>query len=222
MNNTYEREDYCGRVVDMSDYAHPEAMADVADILYSTDPGEGPLDWNDVRYGVSQYVDLAGSATQCPEKVDDVSVTAYEFRFYIYESVNSVCPTPHGIDPAGCAGPRAQTDEDDPASGHPEFRFFRIRIEKDEIDGFANHEVGHALGLCDGGEDVYTTGVPCTLWEQHENCPPAVDSVMHSYGCDEPNWPTSGDIGTVLDLIPVGGTGQGGSSAGCGGKAFCG
>jgi hypothetical protein len=50
---------------------------------------------------------------------------------------------------------------------------------------------------------------------------------MHSYDgfwpweqCDEPDWPTSQDITSVENLIPVRGTQQGGSATPGGGKAF--
>jgi hypothetical protein len=75
-----------------------------------------------------------------------------------------------------------------------------------------NHELGHVFGLRDG--------------EGAENCSPA-PTIMH---CSGQMWPSSypnaplapGDKQSVENHHPVLGSQQGGSSAGCGGKAFCG
>jgi len=57
-----------------------------------------------------------------------------------------------------------------------------------------NHEVGHALGLCDGGPDVYADP-QCEPSGIHYTC---TGSVMHTYGCgNSSEWPTDDDRRTV-------------------------
>jgi hypothetical protein len=89
-----------------------------------------------------------------------------------------------------------------------------------------NHEIGHALGLCDGGPGAPSGGDGCGDWDWHDDCR---DSIMHTYSgdwwnpaewCFPPQWPTHNDIETVQELVPALGSQQGGSAAGGGGKAF--
>jgi len=80
-------------------------------------------------------------------------------------------------------------------------------------DGTPNHEVGHALGLCDGGPGI-PTPIPAGCVSNLDVYPPGgngildryecLNSIMHSYGCSEPDWPTAIDIAAVESLQPSG------------------
>jgi hypothetical protein len=99
---------------------------------------------------------------------------------------------------------------------------FRSFVDDDHINTTAfNHETGHALGLCDAHPTPAPPAtpppspIPCGSWSQDLHC---VNSIMHS--CEGDTSPTSQDIDSVENLIPVGGSSQGGSAGGGCGKAF--
>ena len=94
----------------------------------------------------------------------------------------------------------------DPGRGHPEaeYRVSEIFLDSDRLnsnDGYhlVNHEVGHSLGLCDGGPTLGPYA-GCDHSSIHAQC---ADSVMHSYGCPNIDWPTAPDVAIVAGLSPA-------------------
>jgi len=217
LNTSGEREDYCVAVEHRPFpyppiYLHSAALEDVTDILFANESGEGPIEWNDVP-----TVSLWGSVQECPDQFPAV----YEFHFNV---VGVLDECSGGA--SACIDRMDLSLEEDPASGHQEYQWARVWIMPHTISGSANHEVGHGFGLCDGGPGAPTNRPQCVAWPQHDEC---MDSVMHSYdgfwpwqSCSEPDWPSALDVSSVIGLVPVGGSQQGGSASGCGSKAFCG
>jgi hypothetical protein len=208
MNSVPELENWCVTPIDSTSETAPGVdfvtlVALTANALYdASDPAGGR--WNAVR-----GVDLVTSPEECvPEYLQ-----RHEMRFRYF---NSAWPI--------CAGHPACADASfdkklDPFAGHDEYVSFTIDISPAAVWA-VNHEVGHVLGLCDGGLTFSgSTHTQCGEWAPLDT--ECLNSVMHPYGCNPPGWPwpTSQDIDSVENLIPVGGSGQGGSGGG-GGKAF--
>jgi hypothetical protein len=183
---------------------HGSVAETLTDTLFNLNHVGSDLDWN-----VGKAVDLSVTGYTCPS----LNGTDYrlELRFYIYESLDGECSSAGA---AGCADVRdkVQYSGEDHAEGH----FAYIKLRPETIAGSANHEVGHAFGLCNGGVGPHGNSFgECDDWDQDYEC---TVSVMHSYGCQAPDDVQMVDIHTV-EVLGYYSTGQGGMSGG-GGKAF--
>jgi hypothetical protein len=219
MNHPEEAEEYCLTVYD-PDVDYSFAFFELLDAAQNE--GNPARDWHGIR-----HVRLRGSNIECP--LYTPLITGFEIRFIVADDISPPC----GSSAIGCRIPGPE--DPDEFSGHEEDRYATIYLKGDTFgdawwpfggDGhLISHEIGHALGLCDGGPGAPSNPL-CEAWDWHGDCR---DSVMHTYSglppwdwCFPPERPTHNDIETVEELVPMLGSGQGGSSAGCGGKAFCG
>jgi len=221
MNHAEETEEYC-LDVDDDDVDYNYAFLQLIEKAHNSN---NPLnDWNGI-----QHVRLRGSNVECP--LYTPLITGFEIRFKVVQDVHVACPNV-GSTAHGCEKSSAAMDPDD-LSQHQEHRYSTIYLDEvglnapwPQSDRVINHEIGHSLGLCDGGPTAPASSL-CDAWPWHDDCR---DSIMHIYyelippwnACfpDAPEWPTHVDIAAVEALVPDGGTGQGGSGGGGGGKAF--
>jgi len=179
----------CAKVLDGS--ASQEAVvAALRDVL--DNPSHAAYDWDG-----TQFVTFRGQvmANECPQRSPQEHI-----RQYIYVTKTPPCPG------SGC-----QTlwfPYDDPLSGHsgigmPEYQASEVYIRTGYLTpDVINHEVGHSLGLCDGGPSL----------PQWDSCAHSgigdlcTGSVMHVHGCNNgSDWPTDADRFAVSALRYWGG-----------------
>lgn len=169
-----------------------DARTKIRDTLYTG----GNNDWDGITFVRFQGQTLSNP---CPFPTRDQPVRIY---FRIRDDLTGLCTSSED----GCA--RRDFEYDDPISGHfgigqPEFLVFYIYISTNaltsETEHIINHEVGHALGLSDGGPDYDDSS--CT------------GSVMHSYGCADEPWPSNADRRSVEGLVIANGGCCGGAKA---------
>jgi len=106
---------------------------------------------------------------------------------------------------------------------------FHLYVEAAYVDDpwLVNHEVGHAFGLRDGGPGIKPwtptptsvptptpTATPAWWWQCSDPTLFPNGSIMHSYDCSEPDWPTAEDIAAVEAQVPAGSSGGGNFSLG--------
>ncbi len=179
----------CAAVLDGS-ASQESVVAALRDVL--DNPAHRTEDWDD-----TSFIDFRGQVmtNPCPSRSQQEHI-----RQYVY-----VTRTPPG------GGDGAQTfwfAYDDPLSGHsgvgmPEYRVSEIYIRTGYLTPhLVNHEVGHSLGLCDGGP-TFPAGQTC---DQSGIAGWCTGSVMHSYGCSNTSdWPTESDRTAVAELRYWGG-----------------
>lgn len=203
INSPAESEDFCVRSFD-GNVSHTTAFNELLERLFNQ--ADFARDWDRIR-----NVDIVPLWGECPLDFNDIfQELQYEIRFYIKADVQNECGNPP-FDVEGCADRKRHiTDPQAPHEPKEEWHIYNLWIESDNLYGGStvNHEVGHALGLRDGGPELPTptpTSVPTptptatpTWWGQ------CTGSIMHSYGCDEPEWPTAADIASVESLTPAG------------------
>jgi hypothetical protein len=178
---------------------HAEARQIVKDVLEDSQGWDG-LQWIDFR----GYVNWS----ECiPMALNDVEFAGLRVFTKVTDDVTAIC----GQNTAGCA--RLHFPYPDPSSGHPEDEFLagEIYIGTEYLQSdpahIVNHEVGHVLGLADGGP-TRPTPYPSTL---NNETPGACNtgSVMHSYGCSNEDWPSDNDKEAVEALVAPQGGGSG-------------
>lgn len=182
----------CAKVLDAS-ASQQAVVATLRAVL--DNPAHAGEDWDG-----AEFVTFRGQVmtNECPLRSEQESI-----RQYVY-----VTRTP----PCGSGCQTFWFPYDDPLSDHfgigmPEYRASEIYIRTGYLTPhLINHEVGHSLGLCDGGPSA-PQDVSCDHSGISDWC---TGSVMHSYGCDNPgDWPTEADRDAVSALRYWGG-GSGG------------
>lgn len=170
---------------------HPEAGTGVQQALAAFQVSSVIYDEQGWHEGVSNpRFRFVGSAKDCSQTADpniEIDITV------------APCFTVEGAG-YSCAEPFAQVGFND-FTGHYEFRRYSVMIWADHWNPpsdkvfFINHELGHVFGLSDGGPDVFPGVDP--------GDPPCPDppSIMHTYGCDRPRWPSVDDFDSVRDEV---------------------
>ncbi len=138
------------------------------------------------------------------------------FDYNVDGDVQDECTTT--FEPGGCLlGPfNPHYDE---RSGHTEYDWAEIWFRAGTLTNspgyIVSHEVGHGLGLCDGGPTLLATvgyeniHPQCDYDPKYDSCTRAdgEPSVMHSYGCSLRSWPSQWDRDSVVSLAPGGSVG---------------
>jgi hypothetical protein len=178
--NTYEPEYYCVKV-EPNTVSQNDAELGISDALYYSNPAE---DWQGLNHG---KVDFIPVGSPCPWPIH------YYYPWFIKFTIvdGPACDHEGWL---GCADGENPT-EDDPLSGHPEYKHYFIQIADGSLNRHVvNHEIGHVLGLDDGGPQ----------WDPPSSCEngQGIPSIMHDRGCTRLDWPSSADRITVDAHIP--------------------
>ncbi|MEX0683481.1 MAG: hypothetical protein WD904_04405 [Dehalococcoidia bacterium] len=203
----------------------------IGDALYYAVP-DGEDSWDGLNndkinftFAHHKEYEMLGQGCFAPPPADPL---VWEIRIAVKDDVTSNC----NGNSRGCAFRNGPMYGDPSTSGHSygEYQNSQIYIATGELlsDSYLfiiNHEVGHALGLADGGPDApdeqNANGTQIPLPSQTQNplsCSPI--SIMHVYGCDETDWPSAVDRAALEFHIPNGQPAGGGGSGATANKGF--
>jgi hypothetical protein len=202
-----EPEVFCAKSHNPGTLTDGELLSLLTNTLIYANPSSDGYRWTGIGGGRVSFVPMV--LPNCGYGVEE--------RIF-YRASTSGCTDPRGR-PASCFT-GFFGNQYNPLTGHRERTSSEILFYIPGLTGSTsqrhfsiNHETGHALGLCDGGETAPAPQGGCELNPYHFEC---TDSVMHPYGCPDFVWPTVWDVYSVVSLMPVGSDGGGGGgSRGC-------